>query len=474
MNCRLLISLSILFCLLTQIKAQEAFGLYHATQVPQQNLLNPATRNKAGSVLGIPAISATEFIYYNSSFTLRDLLGTVDRQPDSAILNLNKVVDLLQNRNLITAKLNQQWLYASIRKGPNQFTFHVGERALSRLKYPKDLFDLIINGNGADKLGSTINLKSSFSVLHYREYGIGYRREVNDELSLGARIKFLKGFSIIDASRLQLNLNTNSDLYSWTATSNINIRAASTAFSATESNTQIEAADLFRNSTNPGMALDIGIVWQEHPRVTLSASLLDFGFINWKTNAVRLKSTKPNAPFSFEGLPISSTEDDFNDYLLKIRDSINLGLGLDTINASFNKALAAQFLGGVQYQIHERFAINGLFYCDIMNQSVNPAVHAGIRWQPVYWLYLTAHNTSFHKTWINPGFGTTVQVGKLQWYASTEQILGLMMPDQYRNFTFRCGVNVLIHKDELSLKRIKDSEQLNLMNGVQEMEQWGR
>lgn len=474
MNCRLLVSLSTIFCILTQIKAQEAFGLYHAAQVPQQNLLNPATRNKAGTVLGIPALSATEFIYFNSSFTLRDLLGSVDRQPDSATLNLNKVVDLLQNRNLITAKLNQQWLYASFRKGPNQCTFHAGERALFRLKYPKDLFDLIINGNGADKLGSTFNLKSSFSALHYREYGIGYTRYINDQLSLGARIKFLKGYSIVDASQLQLNLNTGSDIYTWTATSNINIRAASTAFSATETNAQIEVANLFRNSTNPGMALDIGIVWQEHPRITLSASLLDFGFINWKTNAVRLRSTKPNASFSFEGLPITSTEDDLNAYLLKIRDSINLSLGLDTINASFNKALAAQFLGGVQYQIHERFAINGLFYCDIMNQAVNPAVHTGIRWQPVYWLYLMAHNTSFNKTLLNPGFGATVQVGKLQWYASTEQVLGLMMPDQYKNFTFRCGVNVLIQKDERSLKRIKDPEQLNLMNGIQEMEQWGR
>jgi hypothetical protein len=85
-----------------------------------------------------------------------------------------------------------------------------------------------------------------------------------------------------------------------------------------------------------------------------------------------------------------------------------------------------------------------------------------------------AHNTSFNKTWLNPGFGATVQIGKLQWYASTEQVLGLMMPDQYRNFTFRCGMNLLINKDERSLRNIKDPEQLNLMEGIQEMQQWGR
>jgi hypothetical protein len=474
MNCRLLAAFCLWFSSFFPVVGQEAFGLYHAAQVPQQNLLNPASRNKAGTVLGIPGFSATEFHYFNSSFTLRDVLGSVENGPDSAILNLNKAVALLRSQNLITAKVNQQWLYASIRKGPNQFTFHVGERALLRLKYPKDLFDLIVNGNGGNNLGSTFNLKFSLSATHYREFGLGYSRQINEQLFLGTRLKFLKGFSMLDASRMQLNLNTGTDMYSWTATSNINIRAASTAFSATGSNEKIQAASLFRNSKNPGMALDIGIIWHEHPRLSLSASLLDFGFINWKTNAVRLKSLKPNASFTFEGLPISATEDDLNAYLLKIRDSINMNLGLDTIRASFSKALAAQFLGGIQYQVHQRFAVNGLVYCDFMNQAVNPAVHTGIRWQPVYWLYLMAHNTSFNKTWLNPGFGATVQIGKLQWYASTEQVLGLMMPDQYRNFTFRCGMNLLINKDERSLRNIKDPEQLNLMEGIQEMQQWGR
>jgi hypothetical protein len=474
MNFRRVAFLCCFIKLLVPLHAQESFGLYNASQIPQQNLHNPAFRSKASMIFGLPGLSAAGFQSYNSSFTLNQLVQNIELSGDSATLNLNRTLQLFGNRNFITARAEQQWLFAAFRNSKSQLTVHINEQMKVRFSYPKDLFRLLIDGNGGANLGNTFNLKFSLNAIHYREFGLAYSRVIKENFILGGRLKFLKGFTLFDASKMELNLNTSENQYDVTATSNMNIFAASTAYSLLGNNRTSSALNYFRGSNNPGMALDLGIVWQEHPRLSLSAALTDFGFINWKNNSVQFRSNKPNASFKFEGLPINPNKDEVGNYFEKLKDSINMQLGLDTIKGSFSRMLTSQIHCGYQYQINAKTSFQGLFYAELLNGNIQPAFHTGIRWQPCYWLYLMAHNTSFNNVWFNPGFGFTVTAGKTQVYASTEQLAGIAAADRTRSFSLKFGINLLWEKDERSIKRIKDPELLYFDQNKRETEDWGQ
>ncbi len=462
------------FKFMADVKAQPAFGIYHASQIPQQTLLNPAFRIGASAAIGFPGLSGIGFQYYNSSFTLKQLLKCAETSGDSSTLNLNKVVQLFGNRNYLSVKAEQQWLFAAFRYATSQWSFHVTDHASLRFKYPKDLFRLLVDGNGGVNLGNTFNLKFSLNAIHYREYGIAYSREIKEHFIIGGRIKFLKGFTLLDASRMKLNLNTDANQFEWTATANLNIHAASTGYSIINKNNNVRPINFFRNSNNPGLAADVGILWQEHPRLTLSAALLDFGFINWKTNAVNLRSNNPSASFRYKGLPIQTDDKQLDHYIRKLKDSINQSLGLDTIRGSFSKAISTQFLCGMQYVINSNISIQTLIYGDFFNGTIHPALHAGINWQPIYWLSIMAHNTAFNNIWLNPGLGISINAGRLLFYASSEHAYGLVAADQSRSLSLKFGVNILWNKDKRSIKRIQDPELPFMQQKHQETKDWGR
>lgn len=462
------------FNLLVPASAQVPFGLYHAAQIPQQNLLNPAFRSNASVIFGLPGLSATGVQYYNSSFTLNQLVQGINVSGDSATLNLNKTVSLFGNRNYLSAKAEQQWFFAAFRTAKSQLTFHVSEHMQVRFKYPKDLFRLLIEGNGGANLGNTFNLKFSLNAIHYREFAVAYSREIKDKFIFGGRMKFLKGFTLFDAAKMALNINTAEHQYDLTATSNINIHAASTAYALGGGPNNPQVLDFFRGSRNPGMALDLGIVWREHPRLTLSAAILDFGFINWKNNAIQLKSKNPSASFRYQGLPLNPGKEELGNYVQNLKDSIYARLGFDTIKGSFSLALNSHLLCGVQYFLNAKTSIQTLVYTDFFNSGFHPALHAGIRWQPCYWLYLMAHNTSFNNIWLNPGVGLSIHAGKTLFYASTEHLMGITAADKSRSLSIKFGVNIMWNKDERSMKRIKDPEVLFMQQRQHETSEWGR
>jgi hypothetical protein len=474
MSLRRVAFLCLLLSFAVELNAQTAFSLYHASQIPQQNAMNPAFRSSAAFVFGLPGLSASGFQGYNSSFNLNQLLNGIEQSGDSATLNLNRTIQLFENRNNLSARVEQQWLFAAFRNSKSQLTFHINEQMKVRFSYPKDLFRLAIEGNGGANLGNTFNLKFSLNAIHYREFGLAYSRVIKENFIVGGRLKLLKGFTLLDASKMELNLNTSENQYDVTATSNIDIFAASTAYSLIGNNKTPRALNFFCGSNNPGMALDLGIVWHEHPRLSLSAALTDFGFINWKNNSVQFKSNKPNASFKFDGLPINPKKDEVGNYFEKLKDSINMQLGFDTIKGSFSRMLTSQIHCGYQYQINAKTSFQGLFYAELLNGNIKPAFHTGIRWQPCYWLYLMAHNTSFNNIWFNPGFGFTVTAGKTQVYASTEQLAGIAAADRTRSFSLKFGINLLWEKDERSIKRIKDPELLYFDQNKRETEDWGQ
>lgn len=470
-----LLCVCMLFQGFNNIKAQQSFGLYHASSIPQRNMLNPAFLIPAQAVVGLPGLSGTTLQFYNSSFTLSQLAGSIEQQNDSSTLNLNRLLNLFNNQNRICLKAGQQWLFASKRSGKNQFTIQAGEQAAFQFNYPKDLFQLLIDGNGGSNLGRTFNLRFSLNAIHYRELGFSFAREIHEQLRVGAGIKFLKGYSIIDASRLSVNLNTGEDQFDWTATSDINIRCASTGFSTLEKLHSVRPIDFFRRSKNPGMALDLGIQWQESPRLVFSASLLNFGFINWKNNAATFKTVNRESSFRFEGINYNfSDNSDAGTYLKRIRDSINKSVGIDTLRGSFSSRLSTELFCGMQYFFNAKTSFQALVYTDFFMGSFHPALHTGLQWQPNHWLQIMIHNTTFNNIGFNPGLGISLHAGKAHIYASTEQVYAFKAIDQTRSFSFKFGVNVLLNKDNKNIRNISDPERPLLEQQIRELNQWGR
>ena len=62
---------------------------------------------------------------------------------------------------------------------------------------------------------------------------------------------------------------------------------------------EINYVELLLNRGNPGFSFDLGVIYRVDERTTLSASLLDVGFIRWRTDLNNMDGT---GSFAFTGV----------------------------------------------------------------------------------------------------------------------------------------------------------------------------
>ena len=448
----LLLSTALIF---SGITAQQSFSLYHTQSLPQRSALNAALQPDCKWYLGMPGLSGIGAQYTNSGFNLRSLSGVLaNRTPDTVVLDLNRLTDLFNKMNYISVKVDQTWLSFGFKAGKHFFNANITEKAGFKFGYPKDLFRLMIDGNGGPNLGRNFDIRFSLDAIHYREFALGYSYKLNNNLILGARFKALRGLNLVELKSTGIQITTRPQDYAYVITSDIELNTSSALFPlipiSDSANTGFAPQNLFRGIRNRGYALDFGVDYKTGKKVNISAGLNDIGFINWRQNNISIVSKNKNETFEFDGLHLTSgdTAIDIEGYFQNLADTMLKKFGVDTVYRNFRTTLSAELFIGASFEIRKNLHINGLVYADVYNKRLYPGLTMGVYYRPFKMLSFNLTNNFYSRSFINPGFTAVANLGAVQMYWNTENFLAPVLIDRTRNLSIRFGINLTLGREK--------------------------
>ena len=432
----------------------QGLTLYNMDYVPQSMRNNPAQMQKANFHIAIaPLLNNISFSTTSSGFTLSDLFQV---EGDTTFATPDRMLAKISENNFISQQTNIDFISFGFKvKNKNYFSFNVTERVNFAFDYSKNFMTLLAKGTAnEDFLGKNVSMSGTgFRFNHFREYGIGYTREVNDKLSVGGRFKFLQGLSHLDNDQADITLYTDPNNYSIKATSTIGVKIAGLGF-VFDDGSEFDAITYMSNFKNTGFALDLGGKYEINDRITTSLNITDLGFINWKTDARRYFNNK--VEFNFDGIDLKEYLDKENDeereaYAAELSDSIEDIFGLERIDRGFTTNLIANIYIGAEYKLNKTFKAAALFNGKVFKGALYPSLTITTQTALGKWLQAIVSYSIVNKSYENIGLGAAINAGPIQFYAVSDNLLDWTQIDYAKNLNVQLGMNLLFgYKSKIS------------------------
>jgi outer membrane protein OmpA-like peptidoglycan-associated protein len=423
---RKLIILSILFILSTKAAlAQQDQMLYFMPNIYQSNYVNPSF--KPNNTFGIQFLSQN-FTFLNNGFTIQDIHNNKG--------NIGPVIDGLPD--ILSLRFRVKSL---------DFTLSANEIFDTKMAFPKDLFALGFYGNGGDQFlannraADLSNFKMDFMLYH--EFGLGVAYTKN-KWSYGVRYKYLIGVANFNTAKSDLSIYTNPNDYSITAKSTLefNTTGLPSLNSLADKNTISNYSNtdnltrILKSTGNTGHAVDLGITYKYSEKFTFSASAINIGAINWKTDVGNYKNNNVTATIKGEDVK-------------KLADSLNPSAIVDTLKSKFKLQETHDkyttwlsptvYLSG-QYNLNKNNKI-GLLYTAEYYMKVRSAYTFAYTKTFGRWWDLGFSYSIYDNSYNNFGVASGLRIGPFQTFIVTDNLVGALDPKSTKHVNVRLGLN---------------------------------
>ncbi len=172
---------------------------------------------------------------------------------------------------------------------------------------------LLINGN-APYVGQTASFAPAGDMQLFWENAVGVGVSLTENLSVGARVKLLRGFMNVNTASANATVSV-ADNYNLTMAADMNVQTSG-----------IHGIDdkfkLSNYSGNTGVGVDLGATFKPLDKLTLAASLVDIGAIKWKYDTYQYSLDKSKATYTFEGVDAGKLMEGNSKYGKNLSDSI--------------------------------------------------------------------------------------------------------------------------------------------------------
>ncbi len=425
--------------------AQQEFGTHFLNGTWQGNMTNPSMLPTNKVTISLPGFYTNLGI---SNITYNDIFDS------NGAADINNVISKLEASNYFKSNLALQTFGIGIRSKRFFFSFNHEIRSNNSITYPKELLQLAWQGN-AQFIGKQISFAPTFQFSTWHQIGIGIGFQINDKITIGAKIKKLSG--IIDVSSSDdsfLHLTTSGDIYQLLLDANYTVQTSGgldfndfTDFSFSPTGIDIGSINQLFNQ-NSGVALDLGATISLG-KLSLSASALDLGSIHWKKNA---KQYSIQGSYEFEG--ITYTQNIFEDstQFTSIVDTIQTIFQPTTENNSYRTALPRQFYLSGNYSLTENLKVGALFYVENNINDLYPAFTLAANYSLSSLLKVGAAYTMKKGSLDNLGLNAVIKLGPIQLVAATDNIFSAFSPKDHNHANVRLGLNLVFGK----VKEAKD------------------
>ncbi|HAF30545.1 MAG TPA: hypothetical protein DCG75_15995 [Bacteroidales bacterium] len=426
------------------IKAQQNNTFYLMHDVPQSKLLNPAVQIKCKWFVGFPLLTSTQLNYSNSTFSFNELFTTSN---GSASLDIGTFYNNIKKTNLLSTELHLDLISVGYRFSDYYVNFNIAEKINIGLTYPGSIMDLAWKGN-TQFLGETVefnNLRTH--SVYYREYSLGVSKVWDAYNIFGIRAKLLFGKANIYSGKSEMSLYTDPNTFDLHVEGDINVNTSFPITITQNSDGKINGSEMgdidivsfLMNGKNKGFALDLGWIYKFSENITLSASLLDLGFIRWKSD---VNNIQISGSFDYTGTGLGSNFSS-TDYMTQLSDSIADAFNQTVTQDNYYSWLPTQIYLGGMYQYRPKLGIGAVsrnvIYRNKLHSSFTLSANTTI-WNKfsasLSWSYL-------NNTYKNIGLGLAWHSRGLQFHMISDNVLGIIKPLDTRTLNLRFGFSFL-------------------------------
>ena len=331
--------------------------------------LNPALAPGRG-YLNLPVIGTFNASVNSSTLGYQDVMDIIDNTEGGDFFKSDAFINKLDNLNNLNVNLSTDILSAGWYKGKNFWSFNIGLRNDIGASIPKGMFEFLreMDGLSADdnlERLSNINQKvghQSLEINSYAEVGVGLARNITERLTVGARVKALLGVGNLKLDINNITVNSNLSGYNTGDLNDLNGRAEIRVDATLENSSKLielseddGVIDEIEFGTfglaGYGLGIDLGASYKLMDKLTLSASLLDLGFMKWSKNNTSVAKATANQSYD---LTNSSDRYEFVDKVAS-GEVLNFDMLNMTLDKSAQKdrstSLTSTLVLGAEYEL---------------------------------------------------------------------------------------------------------------------------
>lgn len=427
----IIVSLFIAF----HLQAQQESSLNFQHNLWQANRLNPAFLPDAKLAIGLPSLSNQLNLDNNG---IGDWLAE-----DSRRITLDQALVNLEAENTLRNTFELETISVGTYFNDWHISVHHALKLDAFIDFPKTLAQVIGNGN-AQFIGETVNMSHNYQAFSYSEFGLGIGYQISEQLSIGARIKYLNGIGDISTEKGSLFLTTDEEIYALSLNTDYRVNASSlldyNGLNDTES--IVELNDLTINelfTANNAIALDFGAhlqldAWH------IGLSILDIGGINWTEN---VRNYTANDTYEYGGLDLVNAYLENEVVAQTILDSLNQIFEVQETQNSYQTLLPRTAYVHLSREWEDNWQAGVVLFGEWYQNQFSPALSVQAQRRFGELLSVGASYSLYDGRFDQLGVNVQTQIGPVQLYAITHQALSFLRPRESSVLDFRVGANLL-------------------------------
>lgn len=312
----------------TTITAQTMNSAYFTGDYKYRHDLNPAYGNEQNYIswpaLGNLNVSTHGNFGYGDVVMNNPMFGKGSDKKMTTFLNpyissSDALSGFSKGNNRISGNVDITILSAGFKAFGGYNTIELGARTSFGMSLPYELFEFAKNtGNKSYDIGDVTANATAFAQLAF-----GHSHQIGDKLRIGAKVKFLFGGARADMKMENLKADLTAD-DKWTVTGKATANVSMKGFTYLESEEEyndpqrgtyhkVDDVDIDGAGLGGfGMAFDLGGIYKINRDWTVSAAVVDLGFINWSNN---MQATNRSQSFIFNGFHDTAVKSDHTNSL---------------------------------------------------------------------------------------------------------------------------------------------------------------
>ena len=375
-------------------------------------------------------------IRYNKMFRTDEEGYPVRFTADAFLDGLNK------KNNYLNVDLNEEIFGFGFRANKKFFiTVDYRLRANVDLSYSKDLFGFPLRGKmnylGAD---NPADIRLGINANLYQELSLGLQHQLSESITWGARAKLLFGLANVRTRNLNASITTSPDDYSLLLKYGADAQLSAIVPLMLDLNGgsyefgigNIDGSVIKSAFKNVGAAIDLGFRIKPIKNLSLSATVLDLGFIKWKTSAYQIESAMANngshydnGGFLFSGL----SEDEImtltsENGMNEIMDTLAgyFPLNANAIN-SYATMTNTRLMLQCDYDLNKSNRVSAMVQGTVINKTLRPALTVAYNGHFFQVFDICLAYTLQKNSYDNLAVGLGFDLGPINIYAAVNNVL---------------------------------------------------
>lgn len=431
------LALTMLAGMSVSLSAQQMRTSYFMDKSTVRTALNPAFRPERGYV-SIPVIGSLNVSYGSNGVAVSDLLypknGNLVTFLDASV-DTDEFLKKLKKNNQLNAEFSTSILSAGWYAGTGFWTVDLGVKGIANARVPKSLFDFMKKGSGPE--GTTYDISDlNVYVDSYMEAAVGYSRPINEKLTVGGKFKMLFGAANMDASfdKMHVEMNDNQWKITSVGTLNASVKGLTPEFEKDNKNEDYISSFDFDSPglAGFGAAIDFGATYKLLDNLTLSAAVLDFGFISW--NAGSTTSGVANGDFNFDGFDLAIGDDkdvpSMSDQFDSLTDDVNDLFHFKQVQGKGRTTMVRSTINiGGEYSILDNQLGFGLLSSTrFYRPKAYTELTASANYRPVNWFAATLSYSFIHSDFKTFGMALNFSPSWINFFIGSDYMLTKVTP----------------------------------------------